>query len=300
MPHVTFVHGLLNKPPQDVLLAEWLAALRQGGLDLSARGVTSSMVYWADVLYARPEAEDPAQRGAAPEEDELLAVGADVVERAFVAALRRRTEELAEEAIREGGATFAAASERAVPLPHFLEKILMRRLLRDCHHYLYDAESRPRPGVTYRVRREIRQRFVAALRAVPPAAGPHVVVSHSMGTVIAYDCLRHVADTPGVAALFTIGSPLGLSEVQDGFGDAWEYDTAYPSAKLALGAWTNVYDRLDPVCGFDTVLANDYLADGEETVADVRVSNSGAWRHGIAQYLAQPAVVARLRDRLGL
>ena len=38
MPHVTFVHGLANKPPHDVLLKTWLGALEGrfgGGLDFS-------------------------------------------------------------------------------------------------------------------------------------------------------------------------------------------------------------------------------------------------------------------------
>lgn len=34
------------------------AYLAQGGLDFSAEGVSTSMVYWADVMYAEPEAPD--------------------------------------------------------------------------------------------------------------------------------------------------------------------------------------------------------------------------------------------------
>lgn len=34
----------------------------------------------------------------------------------------------------------------AVPLPGFLKKRLMKILLRDVHHYLYDVEYSPRPG----------------------------------------------------------------------------------------------------------------------------------------------------------
>ena len=61
MPHVTFVHGLANKPPHDVLLESWLGALKGrfgGGLDLAGANVTSEMVYWADVLYPQPAAVD--------------------------------------------------------------------------------------------------------------------------------------------------------------------------------------------------------------------------------------------------
>ena len=34
MPHVTFIHGISNKPPKDKLLEDWEAYLALGGLDL--------------------------------------------------------------------------------------------------------------------------------------------------------------------------------------------------------------------------------------------------------------------------
>src|SRR5689334_17228756 len=53
--HVTFVHGIANKPPKDALLEQWRVALLDNeGVDLEAMGVTCSMVYWADLLYAEP------------------------------------------------------------------------------------------------------------------------------------------------------------------------------------------------------------------------------------------------------
>lgn len=56
MPHVTFIHGISNKPPAEELLKIWRDALEvdqlgnNDGVSLGAIGVTSSMVYWADVL----------------------------------------------------------------------------------------------------------------------------------------------------------------------------------------------------------------------------------------------------------
>lgn len=58
MGHITFIHGIANKPASDVLLRLWRQALaRDEGLDLGAEGVTSSMVYWADVMYEEPKPE---------------------------------------------------------------------------------------------------------------------------------------------------------------------------------------------------------------------------------------------------
>ncbi len=61
MPHITFIHGISNKPAENKLKQIWLDALTNDllnngdGLDLGAMGVTTSMIYWADVLYAKPE-----------------------------------------------------------------------------------------------------------------------------------------------------------------------------------------------------------------------------------------------------
>ena len=55
MGHVTFVHGIANKPDPETLLEQWrVALLDDDGVDLDAWGVSSSMVYWADLLYPAP------------------------------------------------------------------------------------------------------------------------------------------------------------------------------------------------------------------------------------------------------
>ena len=57
MAHVTFVHGIGNKPEPRALLDLWRRKLAQGAgaIDLGDAGVESSMVYWAEVLYERPD-----------------------------------------------------------------------------------------------------------------------------------------------------------------------------------------------------------------------------------------------------
>jgi hypothetical protein len=183
----------------------------------------------------------------------------------------------------------------AVPLPGYLKKPLMRILLRDVHHFLFDAEFSPRPGETYRIRREIRRRMLDALLAAAEFPGPHVLVGHSLGSVIAYDALTDVDAAPRVDALVTIGSPLGISEVQEGLTPPWTRHDGWPTARLGEGAWANFYDPLDPVCGgVDRLLARGYRRAGAKHVADVHVTNTGSWRHSIDKYLGQGA----LRDWL--
>lgn len=300
MAHVTFVHGIANKPAPDRLSEGWLRTLSAAGLDLGGQGVTSRMVYWADILYASPEPTAATIESAAPTQDLPDAAHAapappshTIEEAAFVAGLAAKI-----------GATLAATDQTSttlgsnverVPLPWSMKKAFLGAFLRDVHHYLFDVECQPRPGEIYRVRRTIRERFVKALRAV--AGPPHVVVSHSMGTVIAYDCLKNVVDCPPIDVLVTMGSPLGIDEVQDKLEPGYSRQDGFP---VKIGRWYNFSDRLDPVCGFDPAIANDFKLAGNDAIVDVAVQNIGAWRHSIDQYLRQADLTSALIKELGL
>jgi hypothetical protein len=313
MPHITFIHGIANKPPKDTLLRNWEDALADGGLDLAANGVTTSMVYWADVMYEKPERttrgfEAVNESLGTSETDEELAWVDDLPddEKAFVQSMR---ETLNFDAPTPGEDDHTPEEPRdesepmrfeAIPLPWFVKRRVMKTLLRDVHHYLFNAVSSPREGDTYQVQDEIRRRFVeqVAADAAANTDGKHVVVSHSMGTVISYDCLKNVAGCPGVDGYLTLGCPLGISEVHDNFDPKYDKKDAFPSAKVA-GDWVNVYDRLDPVA-FDARLANDYQKDGDKVIKDQRVHNSGKWRHSGWKYYSQPKLCEHLKNLLDL
>jgi hypothetical protein len=175
----------------------------------------------------------------------------------------------------------------------------MKALLKDVHHYLFNAKFSPRPGEEYQVQDHLRKLFIDQLKADSASPdGAHVVVSHSMGTVISYDCLKNVADCPAISAYMTVGCPLGLSEVHDNFKPDYDKHDAFPSDKVG-GNWINVYDRLDPVA-FDARIANDYQKGGNEVIIDQKVKNSGKWRHSSYKYYGQEALCNHLKRLLGL
>lgn len=318
MPHVTFIHGIANKPPKDQLLKDWEDSLVQGGLDLAASGVTTSMVYWADVVYAEPEATatsyESVDDGLGTDEiDEDLewVEGLSGEEAAFVAALRGKLRFDAESPAgddfappppaEDGGNSDRQPSEfEAVPLPWFIKRRVMKRLLKDVHHYLFNSRYSPRPGEEYRVKDHIRRLFVEQLLADSNnnPDDSHVVVSHSMGTVISYDCLKNVADCPRISGYMTVGSPLGISEVHDNLKPGYSIRDGFPSNKVTDG-WVNIFDRLDPVA-FDARIANDYKQGDVEVIVDERVKNSGRWRHSSWKYFGQDALCRHLSSLLNL
>lgn len=306
MAHITFIHGIDNKPAPDRLLQIWRDALAaNGGIDLAAAGVTTSMVYWADVLYDTPEAIEEAVAAVAPPDAELVQILGQAAtesreEARFLSGLAGKFAVASMKSMTAMAASAQpAAIEERVPLPWSIKEPLMAKFLRDVHHYLFNTRFSPRDGAAYFVQDEIRRRFVEDLEKNSGGDGPHIVVSHSMGTVIAYDCLLRVGKCPAVDDLMTIGSPLGLDEIQDKMQPEWTRRNGFPQQKLK-GRWVNVYDPLDPVAGFDPNLADDYERNGRPAVTDINESNSGWWRHNISKYLGGAALRNALRTMLNL
>jgi hypothetical protein len=310
MPHVTFVHGMCNKPPAADPLHIWRRALADGSdpLPLGDLGVTSSFVYWADLLYERPEDDLSACESILEDSPEAIDAGGsapppqarNAEEQAFLEGLRAKMTAFSDVELEAAAPEVPDAPQGSlerVPLPWFIKKAFLNAFLRDVHHYLFDVTFAPPGRTPVPIQTTIRRRFVDALRA-PDVTRPHVVVSHSLGTVIAYDCLKRVADCRAVDGLVTIGSPLGLDEIQDRLRPEWSRDHGFPAA--VESGWANLYDLLDPVCGFDANLADDYRCDAVERVEDVAVGNDGAWRHSATKYLRQPALRHSLRRLLQL
>ncbi|WP_448205858.1 S8 family serine peptidase [Azospirillum sp. sgz302134] len=139
-------------------------------------------------------------------------------------------------------------SSRVLPLPAFMRRLVTSRItrafLRDVHEFFYVPERRA----------VMTQSLVDRLNA---GGGPFVVIAHSQGSMIAYEVLRQLKKSDCDVRLFvTIGSPLGLQEVQDVFR---QWDPQGLRVPACVDRWVNVADRLDPVA-FDSDLSDDVTA----------------------------------------
>jgi hypothetical protein len=280
--HVTFIHGLANKPAPNELRRIWLDALKvpmmdASGFDLGAVGVTDSFVYWADLFYDSPiPASEYESRN-----DEL----ADSVQKKIGPGKDTWTDDLLQKMGGNEGAEFEDAPTddstdgyERIPLPWILKKQLMSHFAKEAHDYLFNVNG---------IRDTIRARVIADFNQVP-AGSRHVLVGHSQGTFIAYDVLTGIPGCKQIDGFLTLGSPLGIDEVQDRL-----VSNTFPN-KL-IGDWVNVYDPFDAVARLDPKLANDFKKNGIETIIDVVEENWGTWRHSATKYFKRPMLRNYLR-----
>lgn len=303
---VVYVHGIGNKPPPSVLKCQWDKAIF--GFDLAER---SRLAYWVNrEYYPDPEGGSCASGDVTALETAPTGVGLSVERHMAAVSLADETAavagRMAEEpelrAIAErmmavldapAAAPAAAAAElaelarrgpraRILPLPRavreWITRQLVRAFLRDVRDFFYDEAKREAMAESLRERLRV-------------GGGPFVVVAHSQGTMIAYDVLSRLDPAEFQVPLFvTVGSPLGVQEVQDQLRRI----TGRLEVPACVGSWLNAADPTDPVAA-DGSLSGEYGAPG--LVNDLVVHNLDAPRHphSGSGYLGHPDVYPVVR-----
>jgi hypothetical protein len=331
MPSVVFIHGLAKKPAPDDLKRIWLEALSRDnprpdcfkppneGVRLGNLGAQQLFSYYADVFYGEDyekdlssynELDSSAAEIASERLDQLelnlpFPRGVTPRERRFVRNLEIKMRAnpamvVPKKMPRPGKAAKVTVEgktyEIAAWLPGPVKEAVIKKAAMEAYYYLFNKDYvRPKDGVTFKTREVIRKRLLDEIDKAKNA-GPVVVVSHSMGTMVAYDVIRNCPECPPVDLLITLGSPLGITEVQDELIAEGEDEVDFPAERLKK--WINIYDPLDPVCGADPRISNDFAARKGRKIVDVKESNWGSWRHTITHYLSGTLLRKHLREAI--
>lgn len=250
---VVYVHGICEhsrgfSDPWWAALAPFAPALRPG--DLGDPGTTTARRYevvWSDIVRGggRDLAEATPARAARQEET------------------RQRLVEILEDRARQQAVAFAAAQPAHPGAERALETAIADRSLLgipglDCIgdfvQYLEDPA----------IRQQVQGRFLQVVGPLLRAGAQVEVISHSWGTVVAYESLclmENVTPRPpgGVANLFTVGSALSIGYVRSHLIDA----AADGHRPRVVRNWVNLDARGDvvggPLRGFPFAVDQEFL-----------------------------------------
>jgi len=145
---------------------------------------------------------------------------------------------------------------------------------RDVYSYLTDTN--------------IRQKMDTGVQSALNFGSESIMVSHSLGTVIAYNVLRQAGLETNVPLFITLGSPLAVNIVKKRIAPI-----AHPKCAKH---WFNAMDQRDVVALFPLDTDNFDVDPIIENKTDV--DNPTANRHGISGYLGDRDVAYRIYEAL--
>ena len=119
----------------------------------------------------------------------------------------------------------------------------------------------------------MRARTVAALANVGAVSRPHVVIGHSLGSVVRTTCWRR-PDTPLVDGMITVGSPLGLSAVQGELTPPYTRNDGWPE-RCSRGRTMGQCGRVGSGSRRRSTPGGDFRRQGMVRVDDIAVKNRG-------------------------
>ncbi|WP_341508655.1 hypothetical protein WAX88_08990 [Photobacterium damselae subsp. damselae] len=259
--HYITIHGRSNKPPAHILEDSWLRAINDGRKQTTQSLINKSqfsMAYYADVFYQQPLYFDPepclpdmpTNHSPIP-----LAVDEDHLSEMMEQNKWRLDNRFFEPLLSEFGVYRAL---------NYLSKPLLRYWLTDVYHYFHDpafALEIEKPLI--RLLQEYRHHSIT-------------LISHSLGTVIAYNVLQKLAAQRTTQDItidkwITLGSPLGLASVKAQLKRNLQGSLTVPEN---VSAWHNYSDKRDIVC-IDGDLADDFAKNNSGvSVQDFQVVNA--------------------------
>jgi hypothetical protein len=289
---LVFVHGRAQEGKDSVALkAEWIDCWRQGlakrGLPLPLAESDIRFPYYGDTLSQLSNGLSQADAAKVV----VRGTGIDDAEKEFT---RKMAAELRS---RITDAQLAEVAGQVVVERGLLQWDWFQNILEAVDRHVPFASSASIALFTHDVYQYLHADAVQAVidEGVAAAVEPGVdtvVVSHSLGTVVAYRLLRQWGRERGwrVPLFVTLGSPLALQAIRDKLRS--EAPTRCPEC---VAAWFNAFDPGDVVALHPLHISAfplDPAAPAIENKDDV--DNPTPNKHGISGYLADPEVAERL------
>lgn len=258
------IHGLGNKPPKKVLENWWLLSMTEGleKKKILTRSAHFEVAYWADIIHRQsldPEEKDPESPLFIDEKYEAAPL--DFVPE-DISTRKRIVDFLGPQMNR------IFLNEDLTLNYSFITDAVISRYFNDLEAY-YNGTITTDNNAIYRTAYVIRQRLYEVLQK--HRNDKIMLISHSMGSVIAFDVLTFLARDIRINTLVTMGSPLGLPVVISKIAAEQKqrgiYEGRVTTPPGVVGNWYNFSDILDKVA-FNYRLS-DYFNENEAGVRPV-------------------------------
>lgn len=265
------IHGLSNKPPKDTLAEWWKAAIVEGlekNTGITNPSINFESVYWADVMYEKPDPKPDAYKKA---EEGALKTYDD----SWLDAVREK--------VFDWSGDIIDAAKKYLGVDKVADEVLEHKL-KDLSRYYKEAS----------IRETLRDRLKSKI--LEHKDKRIMILSHSMGTIIAYDVLRILGQEHPrllIDHFITLGSPLGLPHVKYKIAQ----ENSLVRTPSIVKRWTNFADKRDPVA-LDVHLSGDYArnSDGVRVEDDLIANDWGGIHHKSYGYLRAPEVSKVIRE----
>ena len=256
------IHGLAKKPAEEVLTRWWEKAICEGlnhnvpkykRKNIQPQRLNFSMVYWNGLMgknrvLAVEQLKQNREHYQSAREGDIQKYEARILDEKWIKA-RDLLGDITEVMI-----NFTRGE---------VSRKVMKKGLKDLYRY-YNI-----PKLKLVLQNCLKQELIAH------ADKRIMLISHSMGTIIAYDVLRQLAEQRKdfvIEHFVTMGSPLGLPFITERIREDGK-----PPIPKNIKRWTNFADMRDPVCA-DPNLADDYKKNKSGiSIADQLVLND--WPH---------------------
>lgn len=291
---LVFIHGRAQQNKEAAALKkEWIASFKEGlernNLDLPIPETDIRFPYYGDTLIQLVDGVDPALaakivvKGTGP---------ADAAERKFMQEVLKEIaehagiteedieEEIPSDVVERGPLNWGWVQgilkviDRKVP---FGSSTSVALFTRDVYQYLTNTA--------------MGNHINEGVRAAIHSDEPTVVVSHSLGTVVAYRMLHQYGKTQRwqVPTFITLGCPLGITKIRQ--------SCAPISSPPVVGSWLNAFDERDVVALYPLKKPHFDISPAEIR-NKTNVRNHTENRHGIAGYLNDPEVAKWIYDAI--
>lgn len=297
------IHGLANKPKPEILKNWWEASIREGlnvNNNIESADFEFYMIHWADLLYKYSLHDDEGFSFDKLYNDEPYVKAVEDAlkpyDEGFLSKVRAGVFDILGDA--------ADALKEHAGMGSFAD-FLIGRLLKDLDFYYENRKIQDRAGALGKTQDVLRQELLNAL--IPLKGRSIMLISHSMGSIIAYDALLKLGeDVPDyeLSHFVTIGSPLGLPHVKAKIIKEQGVDKLQ-TPPVVTKSWKNFADKKDPVAA-DVFLKGDYAANAAKIeVVDDLVANDYIApnkkkhnHHKSYGYLRTPEMSAHVADFL--